>query len=62
MRFPIDVVYLDSDRKVVAVDTDLKPWRLGGLHWRAKHILELRCHTAALLKKGDKLEILEEGL
>jgi uncharacterized membrane protein (UPF0127 family) len=61
MSFPIDVVYLDKDLSVVAVDTNLKPWRFGGLHWRAKHVLELRCYTAGLLKKGDKLEIIEEG-
>lgn len=60
MRFPIDVVYLDNNRKVVAVDINLKPWRLGGLYWRARHVLELRCYTACLLKNGDKLEFLEE--
>ena len=28
MRFPIDVVFLDSSNKVVKVVSDLKPWRI----------------------------------
>jgi uncharacterized membrane protein (UPF0127 family) len=59
MSFPIDVVYLDCDSVVVAVETRLEPWRIGGSYRKAKHVLELRCYAAGLLKKGDKLEIVE---
>ncbi|HWN21088.1 MAG TPA: DUF192 domain-containing protein [Gaiellaceae bacterium] len=27
MRFPIDVVFLDSDRRIVSVAPELRPWR-----------------------------------
>ena len=30
MRFPIDVVFLDERRQVVAVARSLRPWRLAG--------------------------------
>jgi len=41
MRFPIDVVFLDSELRVVAVTTDLKPWR-GAARRGARSVLELR--------------------
>lgn len=28
MRFPIDIVAVDKDNKVLAVTTDMKPWRV----------------------------------
>ena len=62
MSFPIDVVYLDNKQTVVGVDINLRPWRVGGIYWGAKHVLELRCYTAGLLKKGDKLEFIEDGV
>jgi uncharacterized protein len=27
MRYPIDVVFLDGDRRVVAIEAELRPWR-----------------------------------
>lgn len=62
MKFPIDVIYLDNDSKVVAVETNVKPWRMGGIHWRAKHVLELRPYTAGWIAAGDTLEFVEEGV
>jgi len=60
MNFPIDVLYLDDENTVVAVETNLKPWRFGGIHRGAKHVLELRAATAGWVSKGDTL-IFEEG-
>jgi uncharacterized membrane protein (UPF0127 family) len=41
MRFPLDLVWLDSDRRVVRVDRAVPPWRV---RWcrRARSVLELR--------------------
>ncbi len=61
MNFPIDAVYLNHNSVVVAVETNLKPWRLGGIHWGVKKVLELRCGAACLLKRGDELEYIEDG-
>ncbi len=60
MSFPIDVLYLDDDNTVVAVETNLKPWRFGGIYRKAKHVLELRSMTAGWVSKGDTL-VFEEG-
>jgi uncharacterized protein len=46
MRFPIDVVFLDRDRKVVGVRHGLRPWRVAGAR-RAVAALELSAGTAA---------------
>lgn len=57
MRFPIDVVFLDRDNKVVKVAPHLKPYRaaLGGK--RSKKALELPAGSAewARIEPGDVL-------
>jgi uncharacterized membrane protein (UPF0127 family) len=62
MRFPIDVVFLDRDYRVVRIAQDLRPWRLAGAR-RAVASLELPAGTAAAhrLKEGDIL-LLEPSL
>jgi uncharacterized membrane protein (UPF0127 family) len=56
MRFPIDVVFLDRDRKVVGVRHRLAPWRVAGAR-RAVAALELPAGTAvaAGIREGDML-------
>jgi uncharacterized membrane protein (UPF0127 family) len=46
MRFPIDVVFLDRDRKVVRIVSPLRPWRVAGAR-RAVAALELPAGAAA---------------
>ena len=41
MRYPIDVVYLDSNYKVLDVEKYVKPWRMCLPRLKAKHVLEL---------------------
>jgi hypothetical protein len=58
MRFPIDVVFLDRDLRVLALATDLKPWRAAA-HRSAKAVLELpagECERRGI-RAGDRLEI-----
>ena len=45
MRFPIDVVFLDRDRRVVHQVSVMRPWRVSRIVWRAKGILELPAGT-----------------
>jgi uncharacterized protein len=56
MRFPIDIVFLDRDLRVVAVAADVRPWRL---RWRrgARQVLELAAGEAAArgIGVGDRL-------
>lgn len=41
MRYPIDVVFLSKDLKVVHLIRSLSPWRLTGIYFRAYQVLEL---------------------
>lgn len=57
--FPIDVVYLDKERRIVDVRTRLRPWI--GLSWPRKpsqYVIEMPAGTADRfgLKAGEKLE------
>jgi len=58
MRFPIDVVFLDRDRKVVRIVHGLRPWRVAGAR-KAVAALELPSGAAAEagLEKGDVLVV-----
>jgi uncharacterized membrane protein (UPF0127 family) len=57
MRFPIDVVFLDRDRRVVKVVPALKPWRtaLGG---GGRDALELNAGEAerSRIQPGDEMD------
>jgi uncharacterized protein len=56
MRFPIDVVFLDRDWKVVGVRRRLRPWRVAGAR-HAVAALELPAGVAAEagIEEGDVL-------
>lgn len=57
MRFPLDVVFLDADFRVVAVVLHLAPWRFTGHNPQACHALELSAGDVARLgiRYGDTL-------
>jgi uncharacterized membrane protein (UPF0127 family) len=46
MRFALDLVWLDADRRVVRIDRRVPPWRV---RWcrAARSVLELRAHDPA---------------
>jgi uncharacterized membrane protein (UPF0127 family) len=58
MRFPIDVIFLSRDRRVVRVIENIKPWRLSPWVFSAHSVLEL---AGGILQGsvavGDILEI-----
>ncbi|HEY6767809.1 MAG TPA: DUF192 domain-containing protein [Candidatus Sulfotelmatobacter sp.] len=59
MRFPIDVVYLSSDRTVVHVEKQLRPWRFAPIRMQAATVLELPSGKAVETQTsvGDKIDI-----
>jgi uncharacterized membrane protein (UPF0127 family) len=61
MKFTIDLVYLDRDRKVRKVRHRMVPWRLSAC-LTAHSILELPAGAVAAsgTEKGDQLEMAEE--
>ena len=58
MRFPIDVVFLDTELEVLAVSTEVAPWRLRARR-RARAVLELPAGEAARvgISPGDRLSL-----
>ncbi|MGA8299302.1 MAG: DUF192 domain-containing protein [Terriglobales bacterium] len=62
MRFAIDAIYLDRDRKVIHLEEDLKPWRMAAVRIQATSVLELPTGTisesSTLL--GDQIDIIFE--
>jgi uncharacterized membrane protein (UPF0127 family) len=59
MQFPIDVVYLDHENKVVHLEPNLQPWRFAPVRLQATSVLELPSHTIAQTETalGDRIEI-----
>jgi uncharacterized protein len=59
MGFPIDVVYLDRNRTVVHVESELLPWRFAPIRRTAASVLELPCRMAVETSTavGDRIEI-----
>ena len=59
MQFPIDVLYLDSDKVVVHLEENLKPWRMAPVSLRATSVLELPGDTLSSAETaiGDEIEI-----
>ena len=49
MRFPIDVIYVNSEGKVVRIDEAMRPWRLGRIVRGSHYVVELPAGTAARL-------------
>lgn len=58
MRFPIDLVYLDRDKKIKKTRSAVRPWRLSAC-LSAHSILELPAGTIEKTQseRGDSLEI-----
>ncbi len=58
MRFPIDLVFLDRELRVVRVAEDVRPWRMAYAR-RSRLVLELGAGAAAKrdLHAGDQLVI-----
>jgi uncharacterized membrane protein (UPF0127 family) len=59
MKFPIDVAFTDAKGEVVAVYTNLKPWKHSRIHFRAKSVLEAKAGSFEKLKiqKGKVLKL-----
>jgi len=42
MRFPLDVIYLNKDDRVVRIQQNIRPWRIGPVHTSgARYVIEL---------------------
>ncbi|MFH1799591.1 MAG: DUF192 domain-containing protein [Candidatus Omnitrophota bacterium] len=61
MRFPIDILALDRDHKVIARLDALKPWRLSPFFTKAYSILEFRSPMPGACAVGERL-IFQDGI
>ncbi len=41
MNFPIDVLFIDRDGKILKMIRSLRPWRITGIYFKAKAVIEL---------------------
>jgi len=59
MKIPIDVVYVSKEDKVVALDPDLRPWRLGSINRGVRYVIELPAGTIERTGTvvGDQLNV-----
>ncbi len=64
MLFPIDVIFLDRELRIVKLVENLRPFRLTRPHLAAHSVLELNPYTISRfgLKVGDQLESPRERL
>ena len=62
MRFPIDVLYMDREQRVVRVDQAMPPWRIGPLRPGpgSRYVVELPAGViqASGTRPGDRLRLL----
>ncbi|MDB4897542.1 MAG: hypothetical protein JWN15_3804 [Firmicutes bacterium] len=57
MRFPIDVVFLDAEWRVVLVLPAMAPWRFSPQVGGARSVLELAAGAAGATAPGDQLAV-----
>lgn len=57
MRIPIDALFLDGELKVVKLCAAMPPWRITGVYFGARSVLELPAGTARAsgTSEGDRL-------
>ncbi|MBU1726881.1 MAG: DUF192 domain-containing protein [Candidatus Omnitrophica bacterium] len=60
MRFTMDAVFVDKDDSVIALYPDMPPFRLSGLHFNAKAVIELPAGVirATSTQIGDTIRII----
>ncbi len=59
MRFPIDLLFVDRDNKIVGILIGMPPFRLSPILFQSKYVVELPAGTIERLNisKGDQLEL-----
>jgi uncharacterized membrane protein (UPF0127 family) len=57
MRYPLDLVFLDKNFKVIKVIYSLGPWRMTRMYFRSRQVLEMKAGTLKKnLTAGEVLE------
>lgn len=57
MRYPLDIIFLDKNFKVIKIIYDLSPWRMTWMYLRSHQVLEMKAGTLSKnLSPGETLE------
>ena len=57
MKFPIDVIFIDKNNKILKISHSMKPWRFSLIYLKSKKVLELSGNTLpSEVHVGDTLE------
>jgi hypothetical protein len=60
MRFPIDVIFLDKQHRVVHIQKNMQPRNISPIIRRAKSVIEVNADTLSkVLQVGDQLVLVE---
>ncbi|PYT60827.1 MAG: hypothetical protein DMG35_10390 [Acidobacteria bacterium] len=59
MMFPIDLIFLNKEKRVIHVEEYVRPFRISKVSLKAVSVLELPPHTiySTGTQVGDKIEI-----
>jgi uncharacterized protein len=59
MSIPIDVLYVDNQDRIIAVDQAMKPWTVGRIRPASRYVIELPAGTAARTGTtvGDQIQV-----
>lgn len=58
MRFPIDVIFVDSDDRVIHIMSAMKPGRISPVVRKATYVIESNAHTLSeKLRIGDEISV-----
>jgi hypothetical protein len=60
MSMPIDIIYVDKQDQIVAIDAHMRPWRIGRIYRKSHYVLEVPAGTAQRTgaSVGDQLQVL----
>jgi uncharacterized protein len=57
MKFPIDVVFVNSQLRVIKVCLNVSPWKILRPAWQACSVLEFSAGSLPQVEKGDQLHV-----
>jgi uncharacterized membrane protein (UPF0127 family) len=64
MRFPIDLLFIDKENKVIKAISSLNPWRISAIYFRSRLAIELPAGViqSTSTQEGDILLLQEPSL
>ncbi|MEZ4749373.1 MAG: DUF192 domain-containing protein [Bdellovibrionota bacterium] len=62
MRFPIDVILVGEDGKIISVVRAMKPWRMLLPRKGVKHVIEMQANRVAALDLQEGVKLICDGV